>query len=74
MIVREHKIQGQGLTEHSYVEAYNEEFDLLKRERRPGRPASTREDLLRIKIAADMKEYEDGFCQSQKLSLILEVC
>jgi translation machinery-associated protein 16 len=48
---------------HSFVHQYDEELDALKKERRPGRPASTREDLLRIKIAADEKEYENGFCQ-----------
>jgi translation machinery-associated protein 16 len=48
---------------HSFVHQYDEEFDALKKERRPGRPASTREDLLRIKIAAIEKEYENGFCQ-----------
>lgn len=42
---------------------YDEEFNNLKKERRSGRPASTREDLLRIKIAADEKEYENGFCK-----------
>ncbi|CZR64198.1 probable TMA16 Protein putative involved in cytoplasmic ribosome function [Phialocephala subalpina] len=45
----------------TFVHQHNEEFSQLKKERRPGRPASTREDLLRIKIAADIKEYEDGF-------------
>ncbi|KAI1000155.1 hypothetical protein K3495_g8045 [Podosphaera aphanis] len=45
----------------TYVGKYNEELDLLKKERRPGRPASTREDLLRMKIAVDEKEYRDGF-------------
>jgi hypothetical protein len=47
-----------------FVHKHDEEFNALKKERRPGRPASTREDLLRIKIAADEKEYENGFCQS----------
>lgn len=46
----------------SFVHQYDEEFNTLKKERRAGRPASTREDLLRIKIAADEKEYENGFC------------
>ncbi|KAI9052415.1 hypothetical protein LZ554_003761 [Drepanopeziza brunnea f. sp. 'monogermtubi'] len=45
----------------AFVHSYDEEFNQLKKERRPGRPASTREDLLRIKIAADEKEYEGGF-------------
>ncbi|KIN01024.1 hypothetical protein OIDMADRAFT_103715 [Oidiodendron maius Zn] len=46
---------------HTFVHQYDEEFDALKKERRPGRPPSTREDLLRIKIATDLKEYENGF-------------
>jgi translation machinery-associated protein 16 len=45
-----------------FVHQNDEEYAALKKERRPGRPASTREDLLRMKIAADEKEYEDGFC------------
>jgi len=45
------------------VHQHDEEFETLKKERRAGRPASTREDLLRMKIAADEKEYENGFCQ-----------
>jgi translation machinery-associated protein 16 len=44
------------------VHQHDEEFNTLKKDRRAGRPASTREDLLRIKIAADEKEYENGFC------------
>jgi translation machinery-associated protein 16 len=44
------------------VHQHDEEFNALKKERRPGRPASTREDLLRMKIADDEKEYENGFC------------
>ena len=47
----------------SFVHQHDEEFNELKKERRPGRPASTREDLLRMKIAQDEKEYEDGFCE-----------
>jgi translation machinery-associated protein 16 len=35
----------------------------LKKERRQGRPPSTREDLLKMKIATDVKEHEDGFCK-----------
>lgn len=45
-----------------FVHQYDEEMSKLKKERRPGRPASTREDILRVKIAADEKEYRDGFC------------
>lgn len=36
----------------------------MKKTRRAGRPASTKEDLLKIKIAALEKEYEAGFCKS----------
>ncbi|TVY43987.1 Translation machinery-associated protein [Lachnellula occidentalis] len=45
----------------TFVHQHDEEFNALKKERRVGRPASTREDLLRIKIATDEKEYETGF-------------
>ncbi|KAB8293011.1 hypothetical protein EYC80_007373 [Monilinia laxa] len=45
----------------TFVHQHDEELNALKKERRPGRPASTREDLLKIKIAADEKEYENGF-------------
>ncbi|QSZ31483.1 hypothetical protein DSL72_001048 [Monilinia vaccinii-corymbosi] len=45
----------------TFVHQNDEELSALKKERRPGRPASTREDLLKIKIAADEKEYENGF-------------
>ena len=51
---------------------HDEEFNELKKDRRPGRPASTREDLLRIKIAADEKEYENGFCQSLDHNVLAE--
>ncbi|PMD13995.1 hypothetical protein NA56DRAFT_651234 [Hyaloscypha hepaticicola] len=44
-----------------FVHQHDEEFSKLKKERRAGRPASTREDLLRMKIAADEKELENGF-------------
>jgi translation machinery-associated protein 16 len=47
----------------SFVHQHDEEFNSLKKERRAGRPASTREDLLGMKIAADEKEHENGFCE-----------
>ena len=46
-----------------FVHQHDEEFNALKKERRAGRPASTREDLLRMKITADEKEHENGFCE-----------
>ncbi|RFU26201.1 hypothetical protein B7463_g10133, partial [Scytalidium lignicola] len=45
----------------SFVHKNDEEFNTLKKARRAGRPASTREDLLRMKIGAIEKEYENGF-------------
>jgi translation machinery-associated protein 16 len=45
-----------------FVHQNDEEFAEIKAERRPGRPASTREDVLRIRIAKDVKEWENGFC------------
>ncbi|KAK8138031.1 hypothetical protein PG984_001411 [Apiospora sp. TS-2023a] len=44
-----------------YVHQYDEELSDLKKARRPGRPASTREDLLKVKISTLQKEYENGF-------------
>jgi translation machinery-associated protein 16 len=52
----------RSLMQPRFVHQHDKEFATLKKERRAGRPASTREDLLRMKIAADGKEYEDGFC------------
>ena len=46
-----------------YVHEYDEEYEEVKKTRRPGRPASTREDLLRMKIEALSKEQKDGFCK-----------
>ena len=49
----------------------DEEMNRLKKDRRPGRPASTREDVLRIKMAADEKEYQNGFCTFPALAMAL---
>ncbi|KAK3346700.1 translation machinery-associated protein 16 [Lasiosphaeria hispida] len=46
---------------NEYVHQYDEELDAIKKERRPGRPASMREDLLGMKIASLEKEQKDGF-------------
>ncbi|KAH7369813.1 translation machinery-associated protein 16 [Rhexocercosporidium sp. MPI-PUGE-AT-0058] len=54
----------------SFVHQNDEEFNELKKDRRPGRPASTREDLLRIKIATDEKEYENGFYLTDENNVI----
>ncbi|RFU78280.1 hypothetical protein TARUN_3958 [Trichoderma arundinaceum] len=46
---------------HTYVHQYDEEYEAAKKTRRAGRPASTKEDLLKIKIAALEEEYSKGF-------------
>ncbi|KAL2257256.1 hypothetical protein VTK26DRAFT_421 [Humicola hyalothermophila] len=46
---------------HEFVHQYDEEYEAVKKTRRPGRPASTKEDLLRMKIYDLEKEYRDGF-------------
>ncbi|CAK7240871.1 MAG: translation machinery-associated protein 16 [Sporothrix thermara] len=45
----------------SFVHQYDEEMEELKQARRPGRPASMREDTLKVKIAALEKEFQNGF-------------
>jgi translation machinery-associated protein 16 len=45
------------------VHQYDEEYEEVKKTRRPGRPASAREDLLKLKISALEKEHRDGFCK-----------
>lgn len=47
-----------------FVHQYDEEYDAVKKTRRAGRPASTKEDLLKIKIAALEEEYTKGFRES----------
>jgi translation machinery-associated protein 16 len=44
-----------------YIHRDDEELETLKAERRPGRPASTREDLLKQKQNAEVGEYKSGF-------------
>ncbi|KAJ4292945.1 translation machinery-associated protein 16 [Collariella sp. IMI 366227] len=46
---------------HEFVHQYDEEYSEVKAIRRAGRPASTREDLLRMKIETLEKEYGEGF-------------
>jgi translation machinery-associated protein 16 len=47
----------------SYVHQFDQELEEAKKARRPGRPASTKEDLLMMKVTALKKEQEDGFCE-----------
>ncbi|KAK4124600.1 hypothetical protein N657DRAFT_633644 [Parathielavia appendiculata] len=46
---------------NEFVHQHDEEYEEVKKSRRPGRPASTKEDLLRMKISALEKEQRDGF-------------
>lgn len=59
-----HALCTQALTFQSFIHQYDEELDEVKRARRPGRPASTREDLLKNKIKLLETEHEQGFCES----------
>ncbi|CAK7565317.1 MAG: translation machinery-associated protein 16 [Sporothrix epigloea] len=45
----------------SFVHQHDEELGELKQARRPGRPASMREDTLKAKIATLEKEFQNGF-------------
>ncbi|KAH6605996.1 hypothetical protein Trco_005149 [Trichoderma cornu-damae] len=46
---------------HTYVHQYDEEYEGVKKTRRAGRPASTKEDLLKMKMSALEEEYNKGF-------------
>ncbi|EFQ31697.1 hypothetical protein CGRA01v4_04705 [Colletotrichum graminicola] len=46
---------------HKFVHQYDEEYAEVKKTRRPGRPASPKEDLLKQKIANLEEEYRIGF-------------
>ncbi|ATY58381.1 translation machinery-associated protein, putative [Cordyceps militaris CM01] len=46
---------------YNFVHQYDEEFNEVKKARRPGRAATAREDLLKRKIDALEEEYEKGF-------------
>ncbi|RYP67025.1 hypothetical protein DL770_008704 [Monosporascus sp. CRB-9-2] len=47
----------------TYVHQYDEELDEIRKSRRKGRPASTKEDLLKMKIESLQKEWHNGFRQ-----------
>ncbi|OAR02566.1 hypothetical protein LLEC1_04005 [Akanthomyces lecanii] len=46
---------------HNYVHQHDEELNEVKKARRPGRPASNREDQLKRKVDTLEEEYEKGF-------------
>ena len=49
------------LIPYRYLERDDDELAKLEDERRPGRPRSTREDLLKQRKAMDEREYDGGF-------------
>ncbi|POS69908.1 hypothetical protein DHEL01_v211697 [Diaporthe helianthi] len=46
---------------NEYVHQQDQELEELKKSRRPGRPASAKEDLLRLKVQTLRKEQQNGF-------------
>ena len=54
-------IQGMGLILFSYLNRDNQELLQLKAERRPGRPSSAKEDLLRQRMEMEEREYNAGY-------------
>ena len=49
------------LTLFSYLNRDNEELLQLRAERRPGRPSSVKEDLLRQRVEMEEREYSAGY-------------
>jgi translation machinery-associated protein 16 len=48
-------------TRYSYIAFTEEEHAEARKERRPGRPSSAKEDLLKMRLDALKKEHEQGF-------------
>jgi translation machinery-associated protein 16 len=55
-----------------YVERDREELEKLKSERRPGRPASSRQDALQRKMDLERNEFKTGY--SKLYGVILKFC
>ncbi|KAK3689808.1 translation machinery-associated protein 16 [Podospora appendiculata] len=55
------ELQGVHTAINEFVHQFDEEYDQVRKERRPGRPASMREDLLKMRIEALLREQKDGF-------------
>ncbi|KAH7156847.1 translation machinery-associated protein 16 [Dactylonectria macrodidyma] len=53
---------------HSFVHQHDEEYQNIKKNRRPGRPASMREDLLKDIISTLETEYKNGFLMPDLLT------
>lgn len=47
-----------------FVHQYDEEYAKVKSARRPGRGASSREEVLKVNMVSLDKEYKNGFCKS----------
>ncbi|KAI9824366.1 MAG: hypothetical protein M1819_000871 [Sarea resinae] len=54
-------LQGVQALIQRYIGRDDEELAKLKKERRPGRPSSAREDVLKLSIATEEREYETGY-------------
>lgn len=46
-----------------FVHLDDDEYETIKKARRPGRGSSPREDVLKMKIQALQKEQQNGFCE-----------
>ena len=55
------QLQSTLTNKYRYLHRNDEELSKLKKERRPGRPSSTREDMLKQKAEMERKEFETGF-------------
>ena len=49
------------LTRYRYLQRDNDELARLENERRPGRPRSMREDLLKQRMVVEEREYDTGY-------------
>ncbi|KKY33761.1 hypothetical protein UCDDA912_g06262 [Diaporthe ampelina] len=56
---------------NQYVHQHDQELEELKKSRRPGRPASVKEDLLSLKVETLRKEQQNGFYLSKQSNLDL---
>jgi translation machinery-associated protein 16 len=46
-----------------YIAFAEEEYSEAKKERRPGRPASAKEDLMKLRLDTLQHEHQQGFCK-----------
>lgn len=56
----------QELTCLRYIAFAEEEHSEAKKERRPGRPASAKEDLMKMRLETLQKEHQQGFCECSR--------